>query len=123
MIIGQAGGANIEHIVRDMKKYTSFEITSAIESNDRESRKDWMLRMFEYNGRKNPNNKKYQFWQQHNQPLELNTNELMQQKLDYIHQNPVKTGIVLSPEEYLYSSAKNYYGLAHEALLDVIIIE
>lgn len=122
MIIGQSGETKIEGIVRDIKKFTSYKITSAIMENQSESRSHWMLRMFEYHGSKNINNKKYQFWQQHSHPIELNSNELMDQKLDYIHQNPVKSGIVLSPEEYLYSSAKNYYGLGHESLLDVILI-
>ena len=69
-----------------------------------------MLWMFQRAGKKNPNNKYYQFWQQDNHPLELSTNEMMDQKLEYIHNNPVKAGLVLSPEEYLYSSAKNYAG-------------
>lgn len=34
----------------------------------------------------------------------------MQQKLDYIHENPVRTGIVDNPEDYVYSSARNYAG-------------
>ena len=33
------------------------------------------------------------------------------QRLEYIHNNPVEAGIVLSPEDYLYSSAINYAGL------------
>ena len=47
---------------------------------------------------------------------------MMMQKLEYIQQNPVKEGIVLSPDEYLYSSAKNYYG-KKDYLLDVMLIE
>jgi hypothetical protein len=43
------------------------------------------------------------------------------QKLNYIHNNPVEAGIVLSPEHYLYSSAVNYADLP-EKLLDVILI-
>ena len=43
------------------------------------------------------------------------------QRVDYIHNNPVKAGIVLSPEHYLYSSAINYAGLP-EKLIDVILV-
>ena len=46
---------------------------------------------------------------------------MMCQKVDYIHQNPVEAGIVLSQEDYLYSSAANYAGLP-ETLIDVILI-
>ena len=64
----------------------------------------------------------FQFWQQHNHPVELTTNEMIDQRLDFIHNNPVEAGIVLSPEHYLYSSAMNYAGLP-EKLIDVILIE
>ncbi len=40
----------------------------------------------------------------------LETNEMMQQKLDYLHNNPVEEGIVDNPEDYLYSSARDYAG-------------
>jgi hypothetical protein len=53
--------------------------------------------MFERAGKRNPNNLKYQFWQQNNHPIELSTNEMMEQKLNYIHENPVKEGIVTDP--------------------------
>jgi putative transposase len=46
---------------------------------------------------------------------------MLQQRLDYIHNNPVQAGIVMSPEDYLYSSAVNYAGLP-EKLIDVILI-
>lgn len=36
----------------------------------------------------------FKFWQQHNHPIELNTNEILQQRLDYIHNNPVAQGLV-----------------------------
>jgi len=66
-------------------------------------------------------NTRYQFWQQDSHPIELSTNEMIQQRLDYIHNNPVKQGIVLSPEDYLYSSALNYAGFP-EKLIEVILI-
>ena len=62
---------------------------------------------------------KYQFWRQDNYPIELSSNSLMEQKLEYIHENPLKAGIVLSGEEFLYSSAKSYAGLG-EYLLEVM---
>jgi putative transposase len=48
-------------------------------------------------------------WQQDNHPLELTTPEITHQKLDYLHYNPVMAGIVEKPEDYLYSSAIDYY--------------
>jgi putative transposase len=121
MIIGRRGKAPLEGIVRDIKKYTSVKIIEAVKDNPQESRKDLLMWMFERTGRYNPNNKIYQFWEQHSHPIELNTNVMVEQRLEYIHNNPVKAGIVLSPEDYLYSSAMNYAGLP-EKLIDVILI-
>jgi REP element-mobilizing transposase RayT len=108
MIIGRHGDPNIEHIIRDIKKFTSTKIIEAIRNNPQESRKELFLWLFERAGKRNNNNTIYQFWQQNNQPIELRSNEFIEQKLNYIHNNPVEAGIVLSPEEYLYSSAINY---------------
>ena len=53
---------------------------------------------------------KLKFWQQNNHPIELSSIEMLQQRLDYLHQNPVESGFVALPEHYLYSSAVNYAG-------------
>lgn len=100
----------MQDIIRDLKKFTSKTIIKAIQDNPAESRKEWMLRMFEKAGGKNSNNKKYQFWQQHNNPIELYNNEIMDQKLDYLHDNPVKAGFVNEAHQYTYSSAIDYCG-------------
>jgi hypothetical protein len=72
-------------------------------------------------GKNNGNNTRYQFWRQHNLPIELSTNEITDQKLENIHQNPFQAGIVLRPEDYLYSSTINYAGMPEE-LIEVILI-
>lgn len=51
-----------------------------------------------------------QFWQQHNKPVELWSNKVIQQKIDYIHHNPVQAGFVTHPADWQYSSACNYGG-------------
>ncbi|MCJ8165500.1 transposase [Pontibacter sp. E15-1] len=101
---------NQSGIIRDLKKYTSKTILKAIADNPQESRKDWMLWMFERAGKQNTNNKTYQFWQQHNQPIELNSNFLLEQKVEYIHNNPIEAGFVRDPQDYPYSSALDYTG-------------
>jgi len=106
LIIG-SDGQKLEDLVRDLKRHTSKEVLKAIGNNIQESRREWM---FERAGRENSNNKKYQFWQQHNQPIELTDNKFLDQKLDYIHNNPVATGFVTEPEHYPYSSAVDYAG-------------
>lgn len=107
--------------IRDVKKFTSTSLVKAIKDNPKESRKKWMLWMFERAGARNNNNINHQFWQQGYHPIELSDNYMIDQKLDYIHKNPVKAGFVLSPEEYLYSSAKNYAGL--ENIFEATLID
>ena len=107
LIIG-TNGMKMEDILRDLKRHTSKTLLKAIQQNHRESRREWILWMFGRAGKKNPNNEKYQFWQQHNHPIELSTASIMHQKLDYLHNNPVEAGYVREPWEYLYSSAIDY---------------
>ncbi|MDQ2864297.1 MAG: hypothetical protein M3R50_11750 [Bacteroidota bacterium] len=68
----------LEDIVRDMKKHTSSTLKVAIKNNNSESRKEWMIWMFERAGKKNGNNKDWQFWQQPQLSFEtLNYKELL----------------------------------------------
>lgn len=120
LIIGTTG-QKMEDIMRDLKRHTAKAILKAISDNPQESRKAWMLWMFGRAGERNSNNDKFQFWQQHNNPIELYNNDVMQQKLDYVHANPVDAGFVNEPWEYLYSSAKDYGG--GKGLIDILFIE
>jgi hypothetical protein len=72
-------------------------------------------------GRKNSQNINFQLWQQDNHPIALYDVKILHQKLDYIHNNPVQAGFVDKAEDYLYSSARNYYGLP--GLFDIILVE
>ena len=74
--------------------------------------------MFERAGKKNGNNTKYQFWQQHNQPIELTVKAFaIDSSIDYIHNNPVKADIVNRPEDYPYSSAVDFAGM--KGIIDI----
>lgn len=111
-------GFELSNILRDFKKYTSDKVIKAIEQNPVESRKEWMLNLFKQAGKNNRRNTCYQFWQQDNHPIELSNNFMIDQKLEYIHNNPVKAGIVEKVEDYLYSSAMDYY-TDQKGLLDI----
>lgn len=103
-------------LIRDFKGFTSKKMLQLIEDNLQESRKEWMLWMFSRAGIKNSNNVNYQFWQQHNQPIEIWSLKVFEQKLNYIHQNPVETGFVTDPIDWKYSSARNYGNDDHTIL-------
>jgi hypothetical protein len=77
-----------------------------------------MLKLFKEEGSKNSRNTSYQFWRQDNQPQELYSPAFLFQKINYIHNNPVETGIVERPEDYLYSTAKDYHATKKCGLLD-----
>lgn len=111
----------LDGIIRDFKSFSSRKLKEAIKDNVKESRKEWMLWMMERAGKKNNNNKGWQFWQQHNKPIELWDNYMLEQKLNYLHQNPVENGFVINAEDYLYSSAGDYAGV--KGMLDLIMIE
>ena len=121
LIISSVDGVKQEDIIRDFKKYTSKQLLKTIKENKQESRRNWMLWIFKKAGEKNSNNKNYQFWQQDNHPIELSTNAMMEQRLEYLHNNPVVAGIVDEPEHYVYSSARDYAGI--KGLLDLVYIE
>ncbi|AXG71766.1 hypothetical protein KORDIASMS9_04024 [Kordia sp. SMS9] len=95
-------------LLRDFKRHTSKNVIEAIQNNPQESRKEWLLWMFERAGKKNATTSKHQFWQHHNQPIELWSEKVIKQKIQYIHNNPVESGFVTNPIDWKYSSAKNY---------------
>ncbi|MBC7912698.1 MAG: transposase [Pyrinomonadaceae bacterium] len=109
LIVSAKEGFELAAIIRDFKKFTSRKIIESIESNAQESRKEWMIWMFKRAGAANSNNKVYQFWRQDNHPIELSTNEMIDQRLTYLHENPVRAGIVNFASHYKYSSAVDYY--------------
>lgn len=113
---------NLSDILRDFKKFTSSKIIKAIKNNDHESRKNWMLWIFKKAGEENKRNRDYQFWRQENHPVELSTNEMIDQRLNYLHDNPVRSGSVRSAEEYVYSSAIDYY-TTERGVIEIDFIE
>ncbi|MEP6949829.1 MAG: hypothetical protein ABI863_11165 [Ginsengibacter sp.] len=62
-------------------------------------------------GKKNSNNTDWQFWQQHDEPIEVKDQEMFDKTLEYIHQNPVIAGFVNKPEDWKYSSACDFCGV------------
>ena len=98
----------MQDILRDFKSHTSRKLREEISCNPIESRKEWIIWMMERAGRENGNNKDWQLWQQHNHPIELDNNDILDQKLNYIHMNPVTSGFVNEPEHWRYSSAIDY---------------
>jgi putative transposase len=107
-LIISSEGSDLSDIMRDMKGFTSKQFQKAIKENLQESRREWLVNMFEFAGKTNNNNDKWQFWQQNNHPIELYDAVIATQKLTYLHQNPVESGFVDVASAWLYSSARDY---------------
>jgi REP element-mobilizing transposase RayT len=103
--ISYSENGELSNILRDFKSFTAKQIIKSIEENPQESRKEWMLSRFEYNGRVSPQKQTKQFWKHDNHPFFLYSNQMIQQKVDYIHNNPVEAGFVNQPQEWRLSSA------------------
>jgi len=119
-LIVQATDGNLSDLIRDFKKYTAKSILDKIQTEP-ESRREWMLERFKKATETHHRNKNYQFWQYGNHAEEIYSETFMWSKLDYIHLNPVRAGIVEKASHYRYSSARNY--VDETGLLDIKIVD
>ena len=111
---------NLPDIIRDFKRHTASTILKSIQTPE-ESRRDWMMKRFEFAAKSNVRNSTHQLWTHDNRAKELVSEKFTMQKLDYIHLNPVRAGFVDKAEDWIYSSARNYLYLP--ALMDVDIMD
>ena len=112
------GNYNLSEILRDFKKFTSKAIVEQI-INEQESRRDWMIEHFRKAGTSLKGITNYKFWQDGNHAEMISSNKFFNEKLDYIHLNPVKELLVEKPEDYYFSSPRNYAGLNND--LDIVL--
>ena len=107
LIVSSKQGYDLPATIRDFKKFTSRKLIQSIKECG-ESRREWLLNKFSYAADRIKRNSNYKVWKDGFHPVELSTNRMLTQRLNYVHNNPVKDGIVTAPESYLYSSALNY---------------
>ena len=113
-------GFILSDVIRDFKKFTSKKITQTI-IKEPESRREWMLDYFEKSCEHLKRNQQYKVWQDGYHAELIYSNSFIKQKVDYIHNNPVKDKTVSLPEDYYFSSARNYAGLEND--LDVVMLD
>lgn len=102
-LILRTDGFNLSDVIRDFKKHTAKRIFEAINDNESESRKRWLLWLLKKDDH-------IWFWEEGYHGVELTDKQIFDSKVDYIHLNPVRANIVEKPEEYLYSSCCDFYG-------------
>ena len=124
-MVVQSNNGELSNLIRDFKKFTATKILEKIQSEP-ESRREWILERFKLAAESHTRNKNYQFWKYGNHPEEIYSNTFMWSKLDYIHLNPVRAGIVEKASHYIYSSASNYVsdnGLLKIEKADIPIVD
>ena len=106
----------LKDTIRDFKKFTSKRILIQI-INEPESRREWMLKIFADEAEQSKKHKAYKFWQVGNHAIEVFTEKFVWDKINYIHENPVRAGLVKQQWDWIYSSASNYQDM--ESVIEV----
>jgi putative transposase len=104
--------------LRDFKKFTSKKIADRILEIP-ESRREWLLDKFGFEAKRTRRAENYKIWTDANHAVDLTDIDIME-KIDYVHNNPVRAGLVDSPAHYIYSSAIDYAG--REGLVKVMVV-
>lgn len=95
---------NLSDILRDFKRFTSRQITEMLTLQNK-----WkILKAFSKAARAAGEGNDFKVWQNGSHPIAVASNKFFEQKLEYLHDNPVRKGYVRQPEDWLYSSASNY---------------
>ena len=93
-------GFTTSDIQASFMKYTAQQLRRMLTKNNQETLTEFKVNKYD---------RTYQIWKREALSIELITPAVFNQKLEYIHYNPVRAGLCSNPEEYKYSSAKFYY--------------
>jgi REP element-mobilizing transposase RayT len=96
---------DLSNKIRSLKRHTAREIIKQAERDN----KVWLLNQFKFYKKRYKKESNYQVWQEGVHPQLITTTDMAEQKMNYIHYNPVKKGFVKEPQDWIYSSAGNYY--------------
>lgn len=105
-------GVTPAYFERDFKKYTTPAILEAIE-REIDFRREWMIRHFEAYGQSLGRIEKFHLWQNCSSPLRIDCEQprVLLDRINHIHENPVRERIVEHAESYIFSSARDYAGI------------
>jgi REP element-mobilizing transposase RayT len=118
MIISAEGNWKPQDSLGSIKQFTAKQIVKDLKVQYGTGDHNWMLRLIKENGSKKSNVSEYSVWIHENHPKVIETHYNFKIKSNYIHNNPVKAGVVRRPEDYVYSSAIDYVG--GEGMLEVV---
>ncbi len=92
--------------VRRFKSYTSRQLIGYLQ----EKKASLLLDQLAFYKKRHKRDRLYQIWQEGSHPILIQNKEMMRQKIEYIHRNPVERGYVDDPVHWRYSSARDYAG-------------
>lgn len=102
----------VSAIFRDFKRHTSSEISKILQKENRQDE----LQIFRKAAKESRNEQECKVWQRGFRPIGLHSAPFFVQKFNYLHNNPVRKGYVRRAKHWVYSSARNYAGLAEVPL-------
>ena len=94
---------NISDIMRDIKKFTAWQIFDLLDERNNK----YLIELFE-NAATGISDQKKKLWMKRFDDEVIRDQKMFWTKLNYIHKNPVKAGLILREQDYKYSSARNY---------------
>ena len=106
----RAKNNNLSDVIRDFKKFSSRKLIETLNSNP-EIGSTQLLEIYSTGGSNQKKKSAHQVWQYNNHAEEVYSPNFTLSKIRYIHNNPVEAGLVGRPEEYYYSSARDYSGI------------
>jgi REP element-mobilizing transposase RayT len=112
--------ATANNLSREMQAFKSFSAKQMVRSLEQSHQTFW-LKQLRFHKRPDKVQSTYQVWQEGFHPQMIQHTEMLNQKLEYIHNNPVRRGYVDEPCHWRYSSARNYAG--QQGILEVKLLE
>jgi len=115
-------GHDLGLIGRNIKSFIAMKLIDAVINHSRQSRKEYLPHTFVREGKKSSSNFKHKFWEHENHPVLLHSTKMYNQRLNYLHWNPVTADFVAAPRHWIYSSAIDYF-TEKKGLPDLIILD
>jgi len=109
-----AAATDLQAVMKNFKSFTARQIVDLLREKGAETLL-WQMRLFK---KRYKTESEFQVWQEGNKPKQIQNDDMMRQKLTYMHENPLKRGYVDEPVHWRYSSARNYAGLP--GVIDVV---
>ena len=105
-------GPDLSNMIASLKKFTAWQVLFQLQ----EDRKDWLLNQLAYFKKKHKTESAHQVWQEGVHPQLIVNEEMLLQKIEYMHNNPIKRGLVDAAAHWHSSSARNFEANDHSII-------